>query len=196
MTMELHDPVTGDEPIYDRNGIRRSKDGRPYVTDPCPASLLAGDQPTDTVCVDGRVPGKRPGTTKQCPKCKGKGNKETLLTRCTTFVGALEERNGLENWMKRTVLVGAWSDEGLRRRIGYVDPDDRETLDALADEAFTLGEGYEKAQKGTDLHALMERVDRGEELGDVSFEDRQDAAAWRNLLDRYGIEVLDVEKFV
>jgi hypothetical protein len=214
MTVKLHDPTPAEaEPYVDRNGVRRSKDGRPYVKTPCPNSTTTG-QPGEVCCIDGRIPGKRPGTTKQCPKCKGAGAKEVLYTRCTSFVGALEDRQGLERWMKRTVLVGlaadhkatterndreeVWQlDSSILDRVGYVDPDDREALDALADEAFTLGEGYEKAQKGTDLHALTEKVDRGEALShEASLADRRDMAAWRRLYEEYGIENLDVERFV
>ena len=201
MTMELHDPANAEEPYVDRSGVRRSKDGRAYVKVPCPATA---DQPPETLCVDGRVPGKRPGTTKQCPKCKGAGAKEVLYTRCTSFVGALEDRQNLERWMKRTVLVGLaadepdpWDGNGLIRRVRDADPDDRDALDALADEAFTLGEGYEKAQKGTDLHALTELVDRGKPLpDDVSLADRRDMAAWVRLHEEFGIEQLDAERFV
>jgi hypothetical protein len=202
MTMNDPDGPTTAEAEYDRNGVRRSKDGRPYVKNPCPNGARAGGD-----CIDGRVPGKRAGTTKQCPKCKGAGEKEILYTRCTSFVGALEDRNGLELWMKRTVLVGVGADyrlaikhpdsaHGLLARLLKVDLDDRETLDVLADEAFTAGEGYEKAQKGTDLHGLTERVDAGEDLGDVSLADRRDMAAWVRTMNEYGFRVLDVEKFV
>ena len=192
------------EPVFDHNGVRRSKDGRPYVKVRCPNSAVE----LEFGCIGGRIPGKRPGTSKKCPKCDGvTGWKEVLYTRCTSFVGALEDRQNLEAWMKRTVLVGLAADvidadpwspqlDTLLYRIRQVDPDDRAALDLLADEAFEAGDGYLKAQKGTDLHALTERVDRGEPLGDVSDEDRADMAAWKRTLEEYGIEVLDIEKFV
>lgn len=198
--MVIHDPHDSEgDLVYDRNGVRRSRDGRPYVKVPCPA---AGRKPGD--CQDGRVPGKREGTTKQCPKCKGVGEKEVLYTRCTSFVGALEDRQNLEKWMKRTVLVGLasqeeagqFADDALLWRVSDVDPSDREALDALADEAFTLGDGYEKAQKGTDLHGLAELVDQRKPLGDVSIEDRRDMAAWKRLVDDFGLLMLGIEVFV
>lgn len=173
------------DPTIDHNGVRRSKDGRPYVKRPCPEG-----------CDAGRVPGARPGTTKLCPKRCTEGVKEVLYTRCTSFVGALEDRANLEAWQKRIVLLGLKASGMLRERLGVIDIDDREELDRLAEEAYEAGDGYRAAQKGTDLHELTEKVDRGEPLGEVSLEDRRDMAAWVGLIDRYGIHVLDIEKFV
>jgi hypothetical protein len=211
----LPDP---DAPVFDRNGVRRSKDGRPYVKMRCvnaaPADGArfvenAGVAEALGDCVNGRVPGKRAGTTKKCPKCDGvTGWKEVLYARCTSFVGALEDRQNLERWMKRTVLIGVAADHRnaldpfepstrIIERTLEADLDDRDTLDALADEAFERGDGYLKARKGTDLHALCENVDNGEPLPEgTSLDDRADVAAWRRLRDEYGITVLDVERFV
>lgn len=192
-----------DAPVFDRNGVRRSKDGRPYVKGPCPGG-----------CDKGRVEGARGPRSKACPKKCTEGVKETLYTRCTSYVGALEDRQNLEAWQKRVVLLGLAADArrvaehndaedvwnllpSLLDRIADAGPDDRETLDALAEEAYALGDGYRAAQKGTDLHGLTERVDEGLPLGEgVSIEDRADMAAWVRLLDEYGVRVLDIERFV
>lgn len=204
------DAFDPDAPIFDRNGVRRSKDGRPYVKSVCPA-VTESDRTKR--CVDGRIPGKREGTTKQCPKCKGAGSKELLYTRCTTFVGALEDRQGLETWKIRTALLGVAADhrsraglaldddridgDSILRRLLRTELDDLGALDTLADEAFEAGDGYEKARKGTDLHGVMERVDRAEPLPEhLTFDDRRDIAAWLRLLDTYRLQPLDVERFV
>lgn len=180
-------PLAADGDNIDRNGVRRSKDGRPYVKGPCP-------EPT---CDHGRVPGKREGTTKLCPKRCTDGVKETLYTRCTSYVGALEDRANLEAWQKRIVLLGLKASELLRDRLGVLDIDDREGLDSLAEEAYEAGDGYRAAQKGTDLHGLTENVDRGEPLpADVTLADRADMAAWCRLLSEYAVAILGIEKFV
>ena len=151
----------------------------------------AHPDPAGDVAVHRRPgPWQAAGDDEAVPEVQGAGSKEVLYTRCTSFVGAMEDRNGLERWMKRTVLVGLAADLGTaedvdacaiaRARVRDVDPDDREALDALADEAFTLGEGYEKAQKGTDLHALTERGRPGEPLGDVR---RRIVGTWRHGCD-------------
>lgn len=205
-TDEFNAPAPLDEPIYDRNGVRRSKDGRPYVKVKCPND----ESDYDGDCNGGRVPGKRPGTTKKCSKCDGvTGMKEVLYARCTSFVGALEDRQNLERWMKRTVLIGVSADHRasvadpfygrvpILARTLEADLDDRDALDALADEAFEAGDGYLKARKGTDLHYLCELVDEGQPLPEgTSLEDRADVAAWCRLRDEYGVTVLDVERFV
>jgi hypothetical protein len=110
--------------------------------------------------------------------------------------------------MTRTTVLGLVSDyrvsiktpqagRGLLSRLLQVDPEDRQALDALADECFEVGDGHEKAQKGTDLHALTERVDAGEDLpDDVTLADRLDMGAWHRVMNEYGFRVLDIEKFV
>lgn len=177
--------------------VRRSKDGRPYVRQDCPET-----------CTAGRVPGKREGTTKRCPKCKGKGYVEKLYTRCTSFVGVLEDKTTVEKWRLRITLTGLGVDHGLLESLNRTDPDDREMLDAIAAEAFEIGEGHAQAQKGTDLHALAELVDRGEDLPralidretgqerPVTLQDRADMAAWVRLLEEREVKVYEIERFV
>lgn len=176
-----------DAPTYDRNGVRRSKDGRPYVKIPCP----------EPECVLGRVPGKRPGTTKACPKRCTEGVKEVLYTRCTTYVGALEDRQNLEAWQKRIVLLGLKASGLLADRLQVIDIDDREALDALAAEAYEAGDGHRAAEKGTDLHGLTELIDSGQPLPErASLADRADMAAWVRITEEYGLRMLDIERFV
>ena len=209
----------GNEPELDPTRVQRSADGRPYIRVACPNSdrVEMVEQPTTggvfsqqmRLCVDGRAPStKRAGGTVQCPKCKGKGFKLQLYTRCTTFVSAMEERHALEAWQQRIVLTGVGVDAGLLDRLNHIDPDDRDALDALAADAFTVGEGRAKAQKGTDLHKLTEYVDRGEPLPrnlvdpdtgvvrPVTLQDRADVAAYVRLCVELGLEVLDIETFV
>jgi hypothetical protein len=179
-----------DEPIYDRNGVRRSKNGRPYVKQVC-----------DPPCDDGRVAGARAGTTKQCPSCKGKGMKEVLYTRCTSFVGVLESRQNLEAWQRRITLLGLAVDGMLWADLLACSPDDRDAIDAIADKAFEVGDGHAAAQKGTDLHALSECVDSGTELvtedgTEASFADRLDMGAYLGCVQDHGLTFTDMECFV
>lgn len=195
-----------DTPEHDPTKVRRSKDGRPYVKHLCPAGLDFDAQPGD-LCVDGRVTGKT-AKGKQCPKCKGKGYIEKLYTRCTSFVGVLDDRSNLEKWKLRIVLTGLGVDHDLLMALDAADPDDREELDAIAEEAFMIGEGHAKAQKGTNLHYLSEFVDKNEPLPEqlynedaekwepVTLQDRADMAAWKRTLDELGVMILDSERFV
>ncbi len=229
--------TSGDEAPQDPTKVRRSKDGRPYVKVPCPDAYPVGScascgEPATTriildstetfaclrhfnvwktpeKCVNGRLPGKRPGTTKACPTCKGKGDqREVLYSRCTSFVDVMESRNQLEAWKRRVDFIGLHEDPTISERLWDTSPDDRAALDALVEEAFEAGDGYVKSQKGTDLHALSEDVDRGLILGtslfredgteppEVTLQDRADMAAYRRTMEVHGIEVLDIECFV
>jgi hypothetical protein len=182
----------------DPTKVRRAKDGRPYVKVPCPGDCGGS----------GRVPGVRKGFDKQCPKCKGKGMKEVLFTRATSFVGVLDDRSNLEKWQKRIILVGLAASPWLVNEIYAVNPDDKDALDSFADLLFEAGEGHVKAQKGTDLHTLTEYVDKGWDLPatltdydtgqerPVTLQDRADMAAWRKVTNDLGVQVVGSELFV
>ena len=188
----------------DPTKVRRSKDGRPYVKQPCP------DWFPDAIggCEDGRIDGKKYGTTKQCPKCKGKGYVEKLYSRCTSFVGVLDDRSNLEKWQKRIILVGLRTRPTMMAELAATDPDDKDLLDALADDLFEAGEGHVKAQKGTDLHTLTEYVDKGWPLPasltdydtgqerPVTLQDRADLAAWVRVVEEHQFIFLGSELFV
>ena len=208
-----------DEGPVDPNKITRSADGRPRIRVECPNTdkIERVEQTTNggifaqqmRLCVDGKAPGKRAGTTKQCPKCKGVGYKTLLYTRCTSFVGVLDDRSALEKWQKRIVLRGLLADPALLGELGSngADVEDAE-LNWFADQAFEAGDGHEKARKGTDLHALSELVDAGEpfpaELWNddaqafrpITLQDRADMAAYVRLRDELGLVYLDRELFV
>ena len=205
---DVVDFLTPSESTDDPTKVRRSKDGRPYVKQPCPDAndhdaldIVAG-------CGPGRVQGARPGTTKQCPKCKGKGYVEKLYTRCTSFVGVLDDRSNLEKWQKRIILVGLAAQPWLMPVIAATGPDDKDTLDDIADQLFEAGDGHVKAQKGTDLHTLTEYVDRGwplpasltdYETGQerpVTLQDRADMAAWVRVCEALQWAAVGSECFV
>ena len=195
------------QPTSDVPGkVRRSKDGRPYVKQTCPDRHL---HIIDMLNLDGfRVVGKRPGTTKQCPKCKGKGYVEKLYTRCTSFVGVLEDKSTVEKWRLRVTLTGLRLDDSLITELTVTEPDERERLDEIAEQAFTAGDGYVKAQKGTDLHLLTEYVDKGWDLPasltdfetgqerPVTLQDRADLAAWLRVKENLSWFSVAMECFV
>lgn len=215
MTVEFFSPSDLVESV-DPSRVRRSKTGRPYVKQPCPdvadIRMRWGEVVIGGECEDGRIPGARKGTTKQCPKCKGKGYIEKLYSRCTSFVSVLDDTTQLQKWKQRVTLVGVGVDHGLLEALARTDPDDREMLDAIADEAFEIGEGHAKAQKGTDLHKLTEYVDLGEPLPaelprfdddgnllgytPVTLQDRADLAAWKRSVEALDVTMLGIECFV
>lgn len=90
-----------------------------------------------------------------------------------------------------TYVDGAWSDF-------------KRAMDALADEAFELGGGREKAQKGTDIHDLcalavqegIDAVGAKLEAGEITPADLADVEAFLAALDKLGAKVIDVERVI
>jgi hypothetical protein len=104
---------------------------------------------------------------------------EREYTRVTTFAEALQDSSALTRWkMRRAVL-------GMGRRPDYVvtaasltaEDRDRDALDDLAEKALEAS-GPNAADVGTALHAFTDRIDRGEELGQVPEQ-------YRSTLDAY-----------
>lgn len=179
----------------DANGVERSSwDDRPYIRRLCDYYVPGPWE--DVHCADGRVPGKRAGTTKQCPACKGRGFVEERYTRCTTFISCLEDTTMLKKWAQRVVLLGIGTDHEVYGRLLAADLDDRGGLNAIADAAFESGDGYLAARRGTDMHELTEAWDRMEPFEDVDDEAMAGLRAYVGLCDRHGLEPLDIERFV
>lgn len=181
----------------DAAGVPRASDGGPLISSPCPDRRTMDDANVGLAggCIKGRVPGKRAGTTKACPTCKGRGRLLERYTRATSH-DVLESTFGLEKWRQRLVLIGLKRDERLREALHYVEEDDKSELGVIAETAFATGDGYVKAHKGTDLHRLSEYVDKGwpfpaslrSDNGDevpVSLQDRADMAAWVRVRDQW-----------
>lgn len=90
-----------------------------------------------------------------------------------------------------TYVDGAWSDF-------------KKAMDALADEAFELGGGREKAQKGTDIHELcalavekgIDAVGEKLEAGEITPADLADVEAFLDALNRLGAKVVGIEQVV
>jgi len=89
-------------------------------------------------------------------------------TRVTTFAEALQDSSALTRWKARRVVLG------MGRRPDYViaaaslstEDRDRDALDDLAEKALEAA-GPNAADVGTAIHALTDRIDRGEDLGPV-----------------------------
>jgi hypothetical protein len=167
------------------NEVPRDNLGRPRIIVVC----LACDQ-------TGRVPSeKRPGQTVQCKRCKGEGFRLESYTRTTTFIDCIEDKSNLMAWSKRMVLLGAASDPTLLDGVLDRDPavrEDKDWLNRRAETAATIAGASEKAEKGTQLHALSELVDQGIELPDgVSFGDVIDMDAYERATRGFHIEHME-----
>jgi hypothetical protein len=121
------------------------------------------------------------------------GGKPVAYTRCTTYVGCLEDTFNLAKWQQRMVAQGLAARPDLLLAVS-AHSDDKKKLDQLCADALEAAKGSAAATTGTALHRLSERVDRGE---DVTIPDvaKDDIAAYLAATGRFGkqqIEVLTV----
>jgi hypothetical protein len=83
------------------------------------------------------------------------GGKATPYTRCTTFVGVLEDTYNLSRWQQRMVAIGLNDRPDLAIAVS-AHRDDKVRLSAICDEAMEAA----KAHAGCDDRHRAARVDR------------------------------------
>ena len=110
-----------------------------------------------------------------------KGTKRVGYRRATTFVGCLDDTNGLMKWMSRQVAFGMGQRKDLVLAAAAADPADKKKIGEIADKAAEHAKGVtgDAAETGTALHSLTERIDRGLPLGVVPQEYQADIEAYR-----------------
>jgi hypothetical protein len=135
-----------------KDGEIRRKDHRAYYF--TPASSECG--PCDG---SGRVAGKRPNTTKQCPGCKGTGDpgRRTRKTSVTTALDAICPKPGLQPWYEARGIEGAI--EAVR--LGLIDPFDPASAAMAVDMVRSRRLGADRARddaadRGLNVHACLE----------------------------------------
>lgn len=137
-----------------------------------------------------------------------------LYTRITTFIDCLSDRTQLEKWRARIILTGlavehrdwldAWlnperelvSERSLVQTLveGYINLDDRSAMNELVEAAFRAGDGYLKAEQGTDMHRITEAWDRMEPLPEMGEWEQRDFEAWLRLMDTHKLVPVDIER--
>jgi hypothetical protein len=122
-----------------------------------------------------------------------KGKKRTPYRRCTTFVGCLDDMNGLIKWKARQVAYGMGQRNDLVLAAAASEPEDKKKLGEIAEKASEAAKSGAAADIGTALHAFTERADRGQPLGNVPAEHQADIDAYRKATQ--GIEYLGIETF-
>lgn len=165
MTLELVSPsdlgVAKREAGGD-NEVPRTANGRPLILNSCYKCEGSGRLPSAK---------KPPPATVQCDRCKGTTEKLEAYTRTTTFIDVLDDKSNLMSWEGRMVLLGVATDPTLTDGVLDYDRDSREGKDALdrrAKAAKQLAGSEDKADKGTFLHGLSERIDQGQNLPDTA----------------------------
>ena len=83
-------------------------------------------------------------------------------TRATTFAKSASDTFALAQWQSRTVAKGMSMRPDLYALAAATHPDDKDTLNRIAEQAKEAGGGSKAASIGTALHAFTEQEDRGE----------------------------------
>ena len=107
-------------------------------------------------------------------------------TRATTLANTLKDTYGLEKWGKRMVVVGLVSRPDLLDLAYASDPEDKQQLDELCDDALKAAKTSAKANQGTALHKFTQRLDGGESVR-APRQWQADLDAYEALKARYGI---------
>jgi hypothetical protein len=125
------------------------------------------------------------------------GGGSKAYTRASTLGGALEDQTNLGEWKKRVVAYG------LARRRDLVlaaasceswdHPDDKKRLADIAEQAMQFAEAGAAATIGTALHALTDRLDRGQDIPDVG-EHRFALDAYRATMRHFTVHA--IEQFI
>ena len=93
------------------------------------------------------------------------GGQRVPYRRTTTFVAALEDTYALQLWKQRQVAIGMGQRPDLVLAAAATDPADKTRLDEIV--AKATEHATAAATTGVSLHALTERLDRGQKLGAV-----------------------------
>jgi len=123
----------------------------------------------------------------------GRGTKRVAYRRTTTFVGCLDDTNGLIKWKARQVAYGMGQRSDLVLAAAAANPDDKTKLGDIAERAAEAAKSGAAADIGTALHSLTERIDRGQPLGEIPTEYRADIDAYQKATA--GIEWVGIETF-
>jgi hypothetical protein len=123
------------------------------------------------------------------------GGKPTAYARTTKFIECLEDPYTLTRWHLGSVARGVAHNPAIADTITGLDPDAddyRRTLSELVDKAHGAAGGNDKRERGTRLHTLTERLDRGEALGVVTPTEHAAVAAYAKAMEAVdGIEAIE-----
>jgi hypothetical protein len=114
------------------------------------------------------------------PYIRQPDGKHIPYTRATTLAGAIDDLYGLMKWKVRTALIGVVDRPDLRLAVA-AHRDNKDQLDEIGERALEAGQANYASTIGTALHSLTEKIDRGEPLGYVPEEYREDIAAYETV---------------
>lgn len=95
-----------------------------------------------------------------------KGGKPVAYTRTTTVAGSLDDGTALVAWKLRMAATGLTLRSDLLLAASAAREDKLE-MDKLVEDAMEAAGATKQATIGTAIHALTEKLDRGQELGPI-----------------------------
>jgi hypothetical protein len=120
------------------------------------------------------------------------GGKPIAYTRCTTYVGCLDDMWNLHRWDERNVAIGLADRPDLLLSVS-AHRDDKDKLNDIVSAAKEAAKAKAAAEIGTSLHKLTERLDRGQTLGVVPATYKADIAAYERATAC--LEIVGIERF-
>ena len=131
------------------------------------------------------------------------GSKRVAYARASSVGAVLESKEGLMKWKARLAAWGAVHFPRVADELHDIedldDPDNKVILNRVTAALQEAAGASRKADRGTDFHALTERIDTSEDLGYVPSYLRDMAIAYKKLTDRLanerGYEVVLTEEF-
>lgn len=106
----------------------------------------------------------------------------------TSIASIPDDKYGLRQWDKRQVVAGMALDDRLVERA-KAHHDDKTVLQAIAEDAMRAAKSNEASERGTMLHRIIERADKGETQVETPLS-RAVIAAWYKALAEAGIEIV------
>jgi len=114
------------------------------------------------------------------------GGNATSMTRATTVASAVDDTAGLQKWMKRQTALGMAMRPDLVAAVATCDPDDKQALGRLAEQAMDAAGSTAAATIGTALHRATELADLGLDVPEM-FAER--VAEYRATLEAHGVVI-------
>ena len=113
-------------------------------------------------------------------------------TRTTTVAGSLDDGHALVAWKLRMAAAGLSMRPDLLLAVSAA-REDKLMMDKLVDDSIDAAGGTQAATIGTALHALTEKLDRGQELGVIPHDYVADIQAYEQATKNF--ENINIEQF-
>lgn len=115
-------------------------------------------------------------------------------TRVSKFGEVLEDHYHLNLWKHRMIIHGLGRRPDLYLAATATPLENKTKLNSIAEQAMEASGASQKAAIGTELHALTERVDRGEELPELPAEHKASLEAYEEISARF--QHVAIERFM